>query len=407
MADVDNKDNRSFLKRLNDNYKPKAGWIWGGLIAILLISFGGAIELFTQNGINGFLHGDRKDKYIAVVITQKSDATFTIPEEFRRGFGNEISFKTTYTTQNISFEKVDDFLSVEQAKIIANNLINDENCVLIIGNSTSQLTEVTLNEILSSQKIKPGFILPIATADNIIDKAKDQKYKAILRMMPNNDQQAKTIKNFIFKKFKIPKVMILCDEENITYSYNLSQKIADNIILSNGKIVLKKNYGNTNTFMGDFEYLRKYNLLPDIIVFVGISSNGSLLNEQLNGMKIDIPIIYTDGCTVNNLMEKSKNNPNHFFISAVKKANDEEEAPTYQPVGEDARDLAKLIIQRIKGNITRESVSSFIYKNRDEIILNDGKAGNYSFDENGDNINMKWKVYSYLNGKLTMVYGEN
>lgn len=387
--------------------KPKGGWISGTILGIIILIVGGIIQLFTQNGLTGIIGGDKGDKYIAVVITQNSDATFTIPEEFRSGFGNEIIFKTTYTNQNISFEKLDDFLSVEQAKIIANKLINDKNCILIIGNSTSQLTEVTLNEILITKKAKPGFILPIATADNIINKAKDQKYKSILRMMPNNDEQAKTIKNFIFNKFSDPKVMILSDEENITYSYNLSQKIADNIILSNGKIVLKKNYGNNNTFMSDYEYLKKYNLLPDIIVFVGISSNGSLFNEQISGMRINIPVIFTDGCTVNNLMNRSRDNPNHFFISAVRKTNSEDRAPTYQPVGEDARDLAKLIIQKIKGNITRESVSEYIEKNKNEIVLNDGKAGNYSFNENGDNINMSWKVYSYINNKLTMVYGDN
>lgn len=398
-----NKIEDNLIKKLIDEHKPKGGWLWGSIIAVAFVIIVAVVELFTQNGVTGMLH--EGDKYIAVVITKKSDATFTIPSEFIDGFGNESNFKASYNNQNISFEIIDDFLSIDQAKIIADKLISDKNCVLIIGNSTSQLTEVTLNGILSSKTNKPGFVLPIATADNIIDKAKDQNYKSILRMMPNNDQQAKTIKNFIFKKLAKPKVWILIDEENIAYSYNLSQKIADNIILSNGTIVLKKNYGNTNTFMADYEYLKKYNLLPDFIVFVGISTNGSLLNEQLTSMGINIPTIFTDGCTVKNLMDKSENNPNHFFISAVRKSQNE--APTYKPVGEDARVLATIIVQKIKGDITRESVSNFIETNKGEIVLSNGKAGSYLFNEDGDNSNMNWKVYSHISGKLTMVYGDN
>ncbi len=226
----------------------KAPLIWVSLIVL---------GYYLEDFITLLRNGDRGDKYIAVVITKKNDATFTIPEEFRIGFKEQANFKSTYTNQNISYKYIDDFLSENQATIIANKLVHDKNCILIIGNSTSQLTEVTLNEILRYEKTKPSFILPIATADNIIDKSKDQDYRAILRMMPDNNQQAKTIKKFIFGKFKNPKVAILCDEDNTTYSYNLSQKIADNIILSSGEIVLKKNYGNSNRLINDYELLKK------------------------------------------------------------------------------------------------------------------------------------------------------
>ena len=383
----------------------KKNFLW--LTTVLLTGFITATE---KDWITVFKNGDRGDKYIAVVITKKSDATFTIPEEFRIGFKEQANFTSTYTGQHISYKYMDDFLSEKQAALIANKLVNDENCVLIIGNSTSQLTEVTLNEILRYGKNKPSFLLPIATADNIIDKAKDQDYKSILRMMPENNQQAKTIKKFIFSKFKnaVPKVAIYCDEENTTYSYNLSQKIADYILLSSGKIVLKKNYGNSNRLINDFERLKSNNILPDIIVFVGISSNGSLLKEELNSLNIKIPVIFTDGCTVKNLMDNAKNDSNLYFVSAVKKPTNENESPTYQPVGEDAKQLAELIINKIPGNITRASVSQYIAgeKSRQEIAVNTGKAGNYNFNGLGNNTEMYWKVYSYVDGKLKLIFDD-
>lgn len=382
---------------------------WNNLKWLVLVILVAIIGWVVKTILDQKTAGDMTDKYIAVVITNKSDATFTIPEEFRKGFGTPANFKSSSSSQNIYFEKFDDFLSDEQAEIIANKLLEDENCVLIIGNSTSSLTEVTLNSIISSDFEKPGFILPIATADNIIEKAKDQNYKSILRMMPNNDEQATTIKNFIFHKFNssLPKVAILSDQENTTYSHNLSQKIADKIQLSNGKIVMKKDYGNSNRLIEDYELLKRYNLLPDIIVFVGISSNGSLLKQELKSLKIDIPVIFTDGCTVKNLMDKSKKIPHHYFISAVEKPDNENEAPTYKPVGVDARDLGITIINNIKGNITRKSISDYIQENKDKIILEDGASGRYGFNQDGDNEEMNWKVYAYQNLKLTLVYSDN
>ncbi|MDO9310883.1 MAG: ABC transporter substrate-binding protein, partial [Nitrosomonas sp.] len=229
--------------------------------------------------------GDRSTKHIAVVITKKSGTTFTIPEEFRKGFGDSPNFDTS-TGQKIEFIREDDFLSPDQAKIIAHKLLENNNNVLIIGNSTSSLTEVTLNEILKYPDIKPGFLLPIATADNIIEKAKDQNFGSILRMMPNNDKQADTIKNFIFRKFnnKSPRIAIFSDEENTTYSHSLSQKIADKIIIEKGTVVLKKDYGNSNRLIDNIENLETYKQMPDVYVFVGISTNGSLFKEELKNL---------------------------------------------------------------------------------------------------------------------------
>lgn len=349
------------------------------------------------------------DKYIAVAITNLSDETFTIPQEFRKGFGNNSGFESSASKQRITYKFFDDLLSDEQAKIIATQLINDPNCVLIIGNSTSSLTEVTLNSILSSKETKPGFILPIATADNIIAKAKDQNYNAILRMMPNNEKQAIAIKNFIFKNYENPKVAILVDEENLTYSKNLSQKISDKLISEKGNggtVVLKKNYGNSNRFIDNYELLKLHSQLPDIIVFVGISTNGSLLMEELENLNLSIPIIFTDGCTVNTLMNSAKDYPNYYFVSAVQKPSNETDAPTYQPVGEDAQELSKLIIDGVEEEITRESVATYIstIKKGNSEIMSNGKAGKYRFDFDGENASMFWNVYHYVNGKLKLEY---
>ena len=385
------------------------------IIFILGYAFNGLVgNKFTEWFDNKFAEGD---KYVAVIITNKTDESFTIPQEFRKGFGNNGDFKSDNTGQNIKFIKDDDALSEKQAELLADKYVNDPNCVLIIGNSTSSLTEVTLNRILkTSKENQPSFILPIATADNITDKAMDQNYQGILRMMPNNEKQAITIKNFIFQKFpKNPKVVIYVDEDNLTYSENLSQQISDKIIRSKGTIVLKKNYGNSNRLINDYHLLfnrnsnDKIRISPDIVVFVGISTNGSLLMEEVNNLKIDIPVIFSDGCTVNNLMRKSQNNINHYFVSAVEKNFNENSTPTYQTVGEDARELAVKILKSVKGDITKQSVNEYVHyiRKKQELVLDDGKAGKYVFDNKGENTQMSWKLYHYVDGELELEYESN
>ena len=406
------------MKNINEIWSELETWrnnnnnkLWYALLKIVIVSlfFIGIIGGFGSIKLNDWYNSKTKEsnKYIAVLITNKTDESFTIPQEFRRGFANSKNSFIEHNGQKIEFKLDDDALDVEQAEFLANKYVNDPNCIMIIGNSTSTLTDVTLNKILENENEKPAFLLPIATADDIIDKAKDQDYKGILRMMPNNEKQAITIKNFITQKIpKKPKVLIYVDEDNLTYSKNLSQKIADKIIKSQGTVVLKKNYGNSNRLINDYELLTKNNQEPNIIIFVGISINGSLLMEEINNLSIKIPVVYTDGCTVSSLMRKSKFSKNNYFVSAVDKSYNGNSTPTYEPVGSDSKGIAINIIRKIKKQVTRESLNKIVYNIREEQIRikEDGKAGLYSFDNNGENTELSWKLYNFTNGELQLEY---
>lgn len=407
-----NNKNESMITKIENGYNKLRSKKWFKILIIPIIFILG----WVLSGLVGNLSTDwfitktsEGNKYVAVIITNKSDESFTIPQEFRKGFVNSKGSFIEHNGQKIDFKLDDDALDPDQAEILANKYVNDPNCIMIIGNSTSTLSELTLNKILEYKNTKPAFILPIATADDIIDKAKDQEYKGILRMMPNNEKQAITIKNFIFQKFpnnKKPKVLIYVDEDNLTYSKNLSQKIADKIVRSQGTVVLKKNYGNSNRLINDYDLLLKTNQKPDIILFVGISTNGSLLMEEIKNLNINTPVVYTDGCTVNNLMRKSKDNENNYFVSAVEKSFNSNSSPTYEPVGSDSKGIAINIIRKIENSVTRESLNNVIYQIREKqtSIKEDGKAGKYSFDNNGENTELSWKLYNYVKGELEMDY---
>lgn len=214
---------------------------------------------------------------------------------------------------------------------------------------------------------KPSFILPIATADNLIAKAKSEEYKSILRMVPDNEDQATQIKSFIAKNTKNQNIAILVDEDNPTYSNNLSTNISAKVRNNGGHILLQKKYGNSDRLVNNINDLKNNQILPEMIVFVGVSSNGLLLIDEMLSLDLNIPIIFTDGCTVEELINKSlKLKSQAYFLSAVTVADASK--PTYNPIGKDAYVLANSIIQSINDNITRETVSKYIIDKKQQII---------------------------------------
>lgn len=392
------KDGRGFKQKFWKGFWTFFKWL-GLTLTVAIIGW------FVREWLTSKKDGDLSPKYIAVVMSG-TDRTFTIPLEFKQGFGDETKI-TTSKGQNISIEKKDDQYSIEQAKIIADKLVKDENCVMIIGNSNSQLTEITLNSILDYNGIKPAYILPIATADGIISQSTSEKYNSILRMVPDNQNQAKIVKRFIYNKIgSNAKVAILVDEDNQTYSKNLSKNIGSEIIAEDGNIVLNQSYGNSQRLIGSYEILERKHLVPDVIVYVGISSNGLLLIEELKALKIKTPVVFTDGCTVKELIKKAGDflGSDAYFLSAVSKSEKSIE-PTYEPIGKDAFALANKIIKFIDGPVTRESVSKFVSESKDKITLDAAFAGAYKFDPEGNNKEMNFKIYNYKDGALTEVIG--
>ncbi len=376
---------------------------------IIFVVVGAILTWLVKEYLDDYKMESQSNKYIAVVMSG-TDKTFTIPKEFKQGFGDEESIQTTDGVK-INIKKKDDQYSVQQAKIVAEALMNDLNCVMIIGNSNSELTEVTLNSILdySDKTKRPAFILPIATADNLISKSKSEGYESIMRMVPDNQNQAMLIKRFIFQvKGSNSNVAILVDEDNKTYSSNLSKNIASAIISEDGNIVLNQSYGNSQRLVTTFEVLKANKIMPDVIVYVGVSSNALLLIEELKAFKINIPVIFTDGSTVEEVMKKAKRllSENAYFLSPVLMNNSKNIQPTYEAIGKDAHSLAKKILNGVTGEITRESVSKHISKNKTDIGLDSGFAGAYGFNAEGNNVKMDFKIYHHTtDGALKEVQG--
>lgn len=368
----------------------------GGFI---VVSVGGWIIHKTLDAGREKIVSNKQKKYIAVVMSRNNEA-FTIPREFLEGFGSKTQLKNQ-NDEYINIRYPQDLSSIDQTERKAEELVNDENCVLIIGNSNSELTKITLNKILKS-KNRPGFILPIATANNILLIADEENYSAILRMVPDNDNQANQIKSFIAKYSKSQKIAILVDEENVTYSEDLSNSIATKVRKNGGQIVLKRNYGNSTRLIDYLEKLSENT--PEFIVFVGISTNGLLLVDEFLTFNITVPVIFTDGCTVKELIKKSSVLKEKAYFLSAASISDEEPEPTYKPIGKDTFKLLEQIISSVNGN-SRKEIREHIEKNKKTFGITGGAAGDYQFNAEGNNTDMDFKIYVNNDGKLELVTG--
>lgn len=365
-----------------------------GIIAATVATI--VVERALDNGESRFVTAS----YIAVVMSTR-DPTFTIPEEFLAGFGSPTYVDTRNGTK-IDFRYMDDGYSTIQAEQIAKKLVADPKCILIIGNANSQLTEITLHAVVASGD-PPSMLLPIATASSLTSIAKSADYRSMLRMVPDNEDQAGQISSFIATHSNNPNVAILVDEDNRTYSDDLSNRLAAKLRKAGSNIVYKKLYGNGNRLINDLSNLRTESSSPDFIIFVGISNNGLLLIDELKALSLRVPVIFTDGCTVEELMRKtSELTAPAYFLSAVT-INNQTLTPTYRPIGADTFRLARQIVGGITTD-SREELRAYIEGNKGTFQLENGAAGRYRFDQDGNNSIMSFKLYRMVGDKVIQVH---
>ncbi len=341
------------------------------------------------------------EPYVAVLVSQKT-IDFEIPIDFMDGLlsAKMKQQEDVFISKNgnkVRIEQIEDFLSEEKTAIIANRLTTDENCILVIGNSNSTLTNINLDIFLGANNKVP-FIMPIATDDNLLKKAKDANHNAILRMLPANSRQADLIERLVSKFAPNRKVAIYGDEENQSYSINLSRDIADKIRKKGGRIIIEELIGPSNSFYNSSFIWGLESIRPEVVIYVGVSHHGLLLLDQISELDISTPIIFTDGCLVTSLLSNTWKIPSRAFILSPAEFKEENLfLPSYRPIGEDAYTLASIIIKGSDG--TRKGVRDYIANNKKDLSFV-GKAGRYEFDPYGENEERDYFVYEIVGGKL-------
>lgn len=391
-------DNK-ILSKININLRDGTKRFFTGF---LLMVIGAVVGHYTIE-----IWQDTKDlvvskPYVAVMISRKA-IDFEIPKDFMDGFNSVMMMeqKDYFISKDgaeVQIEFEEDFLSAEKSAVIANRLKSDNNCILVIGNANSTLTNVNLDVFLTA-KVKLPFLMPIATDDNLLKKTESENYNAVLRMLPNNGRQADEIERLVSEFAPNRRVAIFGDEENQSYSINLSRDISDKIRKKGGKIVIEELIGPTNSI---YNSAIKWNDIedkrPEVLVYVGVSHHGLLLLDQISELNISIPIIFTDGCLVTSLLSNiSKYSGRAFILSPAKFEEENLFLPSYKPIGADAYRLASLLIKESDG--TREGVLDCIQNHKKKLTFV-GKAGRYRFDPYGENEDRGYLVYEMKGGQL-------
>jgi ABC-type branched-subunit amino acid transport system substrate-binding protein len=344
------------------------------------------------------------DPYVAVVLARKQ-IDFAIPAEFQIGFDrgqlNKANFFETKNKRRVRIRPMEDFGSIIEAERIANELLNDPNCILVIGNSNSTVTSATLDVFLKSND-PPSYIWPIATATKLIDKARTAGDRAVLRMVPDNASQAIQIQRLVGRLVSVPRVAIYGDEENPLYSDDLMRDIASKVREKGGSVIVEEMIGPNNSIYNSFTIWQKASR-PDVIIYVGVAHHGLLLIDQLKALNIRAPIIFTDGSMVGALIQNIKRIPNRAFIlSPVGLKGEPNKFPTYEPIGEDAYELTRQLIGECVGDCSRDNMRTAIEGVKGKNSLANGKAGEYQFNADGNNAGMQYKVYEISRGSISL-----
>jgi len=378
-------------------------------VALLLMAISGIVGAVMTILLTRVQEAVATQPYIAVVVSTKA-VDFPIPGEFLRGFQDSYiqgkAYIETRDGRKVDIRTIEDLGSVDEAARIAKQLVDDKNCILVIGNSNSTLTDSTLDIFLRSND-RPAYILPIATANDILTKAHTGGHDAVLRMVPDNAGQAEVIERLIKDKTanrKMARVAIYGDEENPIYSADLSRDIASRVRERGGRVVVEELIGSTNSIYSSLRTWFPPSVPPDIIVFVGVAHHGLLMVDQLADLGISAPIIFTDGSMVGSLLKNIPRIKNQAFVlSPVGSDKLSNQMPTYESVGKDAYRLAVSVITNCQ-TYTRAGVRNCVAK-REATRITAGFAGEYMFDAEGNNKAMSFKVYEITGGQLKLLQG--
>ena len=367
-----------------------------GLENIFLPTLISLVVIFCfQDWLKELKYSTKSKQYVAILISD-SKKGFTIPNDFYKGFNygiNNEKNKGYFEDQKGEriqikcYNELTDDETVDEMK----KLVEDPNCVMIVANANSTLTTKNLDELINSKKEVP-FIMPIATDDELIEKAKQQNYRGILRILPDNAHQTDCLVNFIEKQVKSDKmdktkdVIIFKDCDNLKYSENLTNNIVQKL--------MDKEIDYMEFAIGDCnqKVFNANELMSNAcaIIYVGISNNAQSLIYQIRD--ISIPLILTDGCLDQNVffaLQRYKGES--FILSPIKLDEDTKYKESYRIVGKNTYDICQNILSSCEGK--RKSVYRYIATQRTKI-----KIENYEFNADGNNTLGKYTIYPIVGG---------
>jgi ABC-type branched-subunit amino acid transport system substrate-binding protein len=366
---------------------------------VLTLVLGGIIGALISLPIQDWWNHTKADPFVAVILSN-DDPNFTIPMELKQGIQQAMNSRPSIETpnqQSVGIQFVQTALTPDDtADAVRKKCLQIPACIAIVGASDSTTTTAALKEILKFQGQKPALIMPIATATSLTDVAAIGHFSQILRLVPNNNEQAQEIKSFIASRARTQKVTVIIDPNNPDYSTNLARLIVQ-MISDNGGDANTLDYRDSSTLADANLHLAS----QDFLVFVGTSSNGLEIIKDMKRLNIRVPTIFTDGNTVKEVIDSSIGMPGPaYFLTPVRELNNFKE-PGYTAIGRDTYAILSSIFSQSPG-LSRSAVADFISNRKYDIVLTSGAAGSYKFGQDGENSAMRFSIFSIQKSKVVI-----
>ena len=261
--------------------------------------------------------------YVAVIRSEHTNDLFAeTPSSFWEGFD------ATSGDSSVAVEAFNDLGDPQQAEAILRTLLDDPQCLMIVGATTSTLTDQAL-ETIASSKDPPLYVMALATATELTAKARRADLP-VLRLIPDNAAQAEHIIKLIYhihgradddnsnvrlredvaaasQDSTEVRIAVYTDESNPVYGYDLAREIAHRLRQRDGRISEQQPIGSTNSALRSLKSLStEQEVIIDAIVYIGNPANALLLMDQMSHSRVEVPVIFTEGAAVPGTMDYAR-----------------------------------------------------------------------------------------------------
>ena len=332
--------------------------------------------------------------FVAGLTGKYSSLGSDIRDGFMLGF-DEINYKIKNT--QIKIIQRDDKQDPKVAKQIAQEFIKND-IKLIVGNATSSMTRVTLDEL----KDKKDFLLASVTASASEFTKIDDNFIRI--QVEHNEKRYGALKKYIIKN-NIKKVFYIYDKNNLNYAKGYFGFFQDILIHTGGEkfvssATIQEEYEKIITKLKDTSF--------DMILIVANSSDTANLIQHIRIAKVKEKVLISGWANTNDFVEfggKSvegvlmssgyyKYSKEKLYLDFVKKFKEKynEEPSVFSLQG---YELATILIDNLKN-------TTDISKLKDKILerkVYHGLQGDITFDKYGD-VNRKYSVMEIRDGKF-------
>jgi len=335
--------------------------------------------------------------FVAGLTGKYSSLGSDIRDGFMLGF-DEINYKINNT--KIKIIQKDDQQNPKLAKQIAQKFIKDD-IKLIVGNGTSSMTRITLDEL----EDKKDFLLASVTASASEFTKKDDNFIRI--QVEHNEKRYGALKKYIIEK-NIKKVFYIYDKNNLNYTKGYFGFFQDILIHTGGRkfvnsLIIQDGYQKIIKKLKESSF--------DMILIVANSSDTANLIQHIRIANIKQKILISGWANTNDFIEfggKSvegvvvssgyyKYSKEPLYLDFVKKFKDKynQEPSVFSLQG---YELSKILIDNLKK-------TTDISKLKDEILKQKkyhGLQGDITFDKYGD-VNRKYSIMKIKNGKFEKI----